>query len=461
MPTLPGRDSWRSAFAVGMPVVLTCALTAAWMQGGRLRLFGDEPHYVIIAESLTRDGDVEIRNNHALEERRPQHVGEVAPHAYVAGHRWYPLHGPGLAVIIAPGLVAGGVLGARLTTCAVAALLPACLFPWLSRLLGRRDALWLTLSATLSIPYVFGAVHIYPDAAAAALGAPLLFMLGSPGDGRHQRLRWSMFWLTAGLLPLLMVKFLAPALLLALCALGSAASRRSDAGERRAIVLTAPWFLAGLLTLAAYHQATFGNIVGPRRMDELSAGAAQAWMVLLGLHVDQAQGVFLQQPLFLAGVPALGIMAMRRPGLTAAWLVLYASLIMPNVLQIIAYGGASPSGRFAWPAAWLWLVPLGLVLSWHRGRLARGIRPAVLAVFVYEAALALRWLPNPMAITNEFTPDPALRNSLFPVAMRGWLPSFYAPQFLAHTPNIVAIVAVLVLLAGGLALGFRLERRRR
>jgi hypothetical protein len=447
------------AVAVGVPLLLTCSLTVWWVRSERLRLFGDEPHYVIIAESLTRDGDVEIRNNHALEERFPRHVGGVAPHAYEVGHRWYPLHGPGLGALIATGLSAAGVTGARLTTCAFAALLPASLFLWLHHLIGRRDALWLTLAATLSVPYVFGAVHLYPDPVAAAIIAPLLLLLGAPGHGRHRARRWSLFWLSAGLLPLLMVKFLAPALLLALFALGRATMRGADPVERRTIVTTAPWLLLGLLALAAYHAATFGNILGPRRMDELSAGAAQAWMVVLGLHLDQAQGVFLQQPLFLLGVPALGMMALRRPWLAAAWLVLYASLIGPNVLQGIAYGGASPSGRFAWPAAWLWLVPLGVTLSWHRDRLARLIRPVLLAVVAYEAALAVRWVPGPMVVTNEFTPDLTLRNSLFPVGMRAWLPSFYSPDFLSFPPNVVAIAIWLVLLASGPLLGLWLDRR--
>ena len=445
--------------AAGVPLLVTSLLAAVWVPSGRVRLFGDEPHYVIIAESVARDGDFELRNNYALEERRPRHVGGVAPHALAIGHRWVPLHGPGLGVLIVPGLAAAGVLGTRLTTCAVAALLPWALFVWLRGLLGRRDALWLTLAAVLSVPYVFGAVHLYPDPVAAALAAPLLLLLAVPAGSPRRPAAWAAFWLVCGLLPLLMVKFLAPSLLLGLFALVCAWTGRTVSEERSAVLRAAPLFVVGPVVLAAYHYATAGNVLGPRDLNELTAGLNQAGMALIGLHLDQAQGIFLQQPLFLAGVPALGVMAVRRPGLTVAWTVLYASLLGPNIIQINVYGGASPSGRFAWPAAWLWMVPIGLALSWHRERLAGALRPVLVGVCAYQAALALRWLPSPMALTNEFTPDLARRSSLFPVEMRAWLPSFYVPDFLSHRPNVVAIALVLVLLACGPLLGLWLARK--
>jgi hypothetical protein len=445
---------------VGLPVVVTCVLCVAWSVSNRIPLFGDEPHYVTIGESLARDGDLELRNNYMLEARFPRYVGEVTPHVVSRGHRWYSIHGPALGALIAPGLVVAGTLGARLSTCLLAALLPLSLFGWLKGLLGPRDAVWITLAATLSIPYVFGAVHLYPDPVAAALSAPLLVLLGRAEDRPAGPWAWAAFFLACGALPLLMVKFLAPASLLAGFALARAATRRPN--ERAAILRAAPLFLAGLSVLAAYHLQAFGTLAGPRGPGELSPSPAQFWMVFLGLHLDQAQGIFLQQPLLIAGLPALGILSVRRPLLAAGWVMLYLSLIVPNALQVIPYGGASPSGRFAWPAAWLWLVPLGLALSWYSDRQARGVlAAALLAVAGYQAACALGWVTYPMGITNAFTPDLTLRNSLFPVAMRGWLPSFYAPGFLAHTPNLVAIVTALVLLASGPVLGLRLEGRRR
>ena len=58
--------------AAGLPALVACVLAVIWVDSHRLRLFGDEPHYVIIAESITRDADFELRNNYALEARFPQ-----------------------------------------------------------------------------------------------------------------------------------------------------------------------------------------------------------------------------------------------------------------------------------------------------------------------------------------------------------------------------------------------------
>ena len=458
-PSIPSARDSRLLLAVGLPVVITSVLCVAWSLSGRIPLFGDEPHYVIIGESLARDGDLELRNNYTLEARFPRYVGEVDPHVVSRGHRWYSIHGPALGALIAPGLVMAGTVGARLSTCLLAALLPLSLFGWLKTLLCPRDAVWIALAATLSIPYVFGAAHLYPDPVAAALSAPLLVLLGRAEDRPARPSAWAAFFLACGGLPLLMVKFLAPASLLAGFALARAATRSPR--ERATILCAAPLFLVGLSALAAYHLAAFGTLAGPRGPGELSPAPAQFWMVFLGLHFDQAQGMFLQQPLLIAGLPALGVVAARRPRLAAAWCLLYASLIVPNALQVIPYGGASPSGRFGWPAAWLWLVPVGLALSWHRRQLGQALRATLVCVAAYEAALAVRWLPHPMTVTNEFTPQLALRNSLFPVGIRAWLPSFYGTDWWWHPPNLVAMVTALVLLAGGPVLGFRLGERRR
>jgi hypothetical protein len=449
-----------AAAAAGVPLLLTCLLAVFWVRSGRIVLFGDEPHYVVMAESVARDGDFELRNNYSLEAAAPKYVGEIDPHVINVGHRWYSIHGPALGVLLTPGLSAAGVVGARVATCAFACLIPVSMFVWLERLLGRRTALALTLAATLSVPYVFGAVHLYPDPVAAALMAPLLLWLGVAGKRLRPAAGWAGFWLVAGMLPVLMVKFLAPAIVLSACALAQGAAKSRVSADRRAMLRTFPLVLAGPLLLAAYHEATFGNLLGPRGPGEISPGWRQACMVFLGLHVDQAQGMFLQQPLFLAGLPALGVVAARRPGLAVAWCVLYASLILPNALQVIPFGGASPSGRFGWPAAWLWMVPIGLALSWHGERLRRVVQPLLIAVFAYQAALAFRWLPRPMTITTEFTPELALRNSLFPAAMRPWLPSFYTTGFLSFWPNVAAIAGLATLLALGPVLGLRLGRGR-
>src|SRR5262249_10488547 len=55
----------------------------------QLRVSGDEPHYLIQAQSLWRDHDLDLRNNYEGEDWREDTPGPVAPH-----HRAPPRRGP-------------------------------------------------------------------------------------------------------------------------------------------------------------------------------------------------------------------------------------------------------------------------------------------------------------------------------------------------------------------------------
>jgi len=431
------------------PVVMTSVLAIAWVRSGRIPAFGDEPHYLIMAESIGRDRDFELRNNYWLEARAPRFIGAIDPHTVQIGHRWYSIHGPALGILLAPSVQFGGVMAARVTTCVLAGAFSWALFLWLDWLVGRQSAVWLSLSAVLSVPYVFGSVHLYPDAVAGALVAGLVFWLHRATERPGGPAGWIGFWLVTGMLPALMVKFVAPAAVLTSFAFMMAATGRRRRRDLHALLASSPLVLVGSLLLLAYHKSAFGTLLGVRGSGELTQDLRQATTIFLGLHFDQAQGMFLQHPLLLAGVPALGILAIRAPRLAAAWCALYASLIIPNALQVIPYGGASPSGRFGWPAAWLWLVPLGIESRRHGFVCRRLLRPLAVASLGYQAVLAVRWLPAPMSITTLFDPRLAIRNSLFPVPLRGWLPSFYSVDFLSHPPNIVAIVLASVLMMSG------------
>jgi hypothetical protein len=163
--------------------------------------------------------------------------------------------------------------------------------------------------------------------------------------------------------------------------------------------------------------------------------------------------MFVQQPLLLAGVAALAAFARMRPRFSLFWLALYASAIVPNSMQLARYGGGGPVGRFGWTAAWLWSIPLGVAIARYRHTLARYLYPAVVGSLVYEAALAIRWLPAPGLLFPRLN-DP--RDSLFPATLRPWLPSFYFWDFSSYwrfPPNVVAMAVVaLVAAAGALAI---------
>ena len=85
---------------------------------------GDEPHYLVMAQSLWSDGDLDLRDEFARREYAPFFAGTLQPHTSPrspAG-RIYSVHTPGLAALLLPAYALGGYTGARLFMSALAAL---------------------------------------------------------------------------------------------------------------------------------------------------------------------------------------------------------------------------------------------------------------------------------------------------------------------------------------------------
>lgn len=201
-----------------------------------------------------------------------------------------------------------------------------------------------------------------------------------------------------------------------------------------------------------WHLDTFGDVLGWRRLGDLGSEPLRILSVFLGLHLDQAQGMFFQQPLLLPGLIGLGYMAYRRHPLTVPWLLLYGSLIMPNSMESTRYGGGGPAGRFAWSAMWLWMIPMGIWLKDERSAIERYVRPIVLTGLAYQAALAIRWIQAPSALFPNLSELVWERNSLFPIELRYFVPSFYFwdfEGFLTYLPNIVWVAAAALLIVTG------------
>src|ERR1700733_4101457 len=66
---------------------------------------GDEPHYLMVTESLVDDHDFDVRNNYADHEGRAFGAGDLEPGAHVhetVSGQLYPVHDVGLSVSLVP-----------------------------------------------------------------------------------------------------------------------------------------------------------------------------------------------------------------------------------------------------------------------------------------------------------------------------------------------------------------------
>ena len=147
-------------------VLAALIFAAAWMTARPRVPAGDEPHYLVIAQSLLYDGDLRIENNHQQDQYLAYYDGILKPDFMRRGvdRQIYSIHAPGVAALVLPAFAAVGYPGAVGTVIAAiaaagtaAAWLAAGGSPHRLARRGRRGWRWSSrrrwcCTATPSIP---------------------------------------------------------------------------------------------------------------------------------------------------------------------------------------------------------------------------------------------------------------------------------------------------------------------
>jgi hypothetical protein len=161
---------WIAPFVLAFAAYLTVQLTA---EPGTT---GDEPHYLLVAESIAFDGDVDLRNDYASRERTLRVVNvfpldyNVQAAVYKDSGELRPLHGVGLSALLAPAVGLWGLTGARVVMVLIAALLAQQLFLLLADLgLRRRYRIAAWISVAFCMPVLPFVSQIYPELPGALL----------------------------------------------------------------------------------------------------------------------------------------------------------------------------------------------------------------------------------------------------------------------------------------------------
>jgi len=94
--------------------VLAAVLAAVVFIGARTLIAdrlptGDEPHYLLLTQSMVHDRDLDVENNYTQRDYAPYYSGDLEPHWYVrgVGNRGILYHLPGVSALIAPALCSG------------------------------------------------------------------------------------------------------------------------------------------------------------------------------------------------------------------------------------------------------------------------------------------------------------------------------------------------------------------
>lgn len=372
----------------------------------------DEPHYLLITQSIVLDGDVDLANDYAGQRYR-SFYDDTFPdvHAIQVGPHFYPIRDLGLPVASVPFFAIGGRLGVMVLVSVIGAALVAELYLLMRDLaIAPRVALVATgLVALLHPVLTYASAEVEPE-----LFAALLFVVAVRALRNGTKSSWRALAVAsacAGLIGIFTTRGWFLSVGIGLCIAVFALTPRRDL-VRRVVAGAAPFlFFVLLISYADCLMFPFGDGSGRCYFmpsagyylirDQQTVLSSGPLVGLAGLLFDRTFGLVSHVQLYLlafAGIVPLWRRARSGHGAEVAALAVSGVLLI-GYISDIAYWWADgmPSSRYL-------VAPLPLLAV----LLALGIEALVLAWRrVGWAIVALLAIPSAL-VTALYTVQPEL-----------------------------------------------------
>ena len=455
-PYLARYVAWtaRRSLRTQTAVIWLATAAAASLGAGRLThtvLFpsGDEPHYIVMAQSLWRDGDLLIENNHTRGDYKEYFGRDLEPHFLTRGvdRQIYSVHPVGMPVLIAPVFAAGGYDLVVMFFIAMAATAATLAWRWVAATTGAPGATTLAWAAIVfSAPFLINAFTIYPEVPAGLVAAlAVMLTLRATPDRRP----WHDVAVStlAGLLPWLSTKYAPMSAALVAVAFGRVwwpmhAGERADRslasfarlGTPYAISLTGWFAFFNTYWGRPWPSAPYGRMV----QTELS----NTIFGVPGLLFDQEYGLLAYAPAYVLAGFGLWIMA-RRPGALRR-VALEVTLIVAALTFTVGafriwWGGSAAPGRPMASGLLLLMLPMAVQIGSAATMPARRAAQHLLVWLGVAACAVLIVAQEGLLVANGRDGTSSLLEWLSP----RWPLWNLAPTFIAHeAPRAMADVAV-------------------
>lgn len=440
---------------------LAIALGAAWAADPRVP-GGDEPHYLVITQSLLKDADLFIDNNHAARDYASYFGGTINPDYLVRGKDGGipSIHAPGVSALVLPAFAAFGFRGAQATLILLFAVTGALMWRSAWRLTGDTSAAWFAWAAVAgSTTMAVLSFMVFPDApGACAVAAGVWLLVSLPGaSGR------AVVSVSAALaaLPWLHTRFsvLAGALGVALLVLILRDHARPVAERvRRAALFSALPAVSAVAWLSMFY-VLYGSFDPRVPYGPNPEIRSWIWGAVTGLFVDQQFGLLIYAPILAAALLGVASAAPRRSRLLST---LCIGIVLVYAMAVASYwmwwaGVPGLPSRFMTAA--LPLLALPLAVAWAQSRAAqRNVLLAVLVVSLAITVLVLSVDRGAMAWNHRGVAAAAWLKWLNPLVNlpRAW-PSFFwdtEGAFLRHAAVYLGLLTALWLVLRTLAARF-------
>ena len=348
---------------------------------------GDEPHYLIITQSLLYDHDLQIENNHERGDYRDYYRGELLPHYVRRGRNGaiYPMQSPGLPALVLPAFALGGYRAVVVFLLLLSA--SACgLAWWLAwRITEDASAAWFGWAAcALSAPFVFVSFTVFPDGPSAGVVLVGFWALlradwertrehgseESEGSSSiRSLLRWFLYGMAFAALPWMHTRFavlaatLAGLVLVRLAHVPNAMSKAVAFLSVPALSALGWLFFFVIIYGTPDPTAPFGDT------HNSFAGLANG---LGGLLFDQGFGLFATAPVLVCAFAGFA----RSKRLALEWCVVAGPYGLAIGTYPVWWAGMSGPARFLTPL----LLPLAIPAACAWKSSSRGTRTAMLAL---------------------------------------------------------------------------------
>jgi hypothetical protein len=460
----------RGAWLAPVVIFLVCwTLTTH----GKFSASGDEPHYLMVCESLWADGDLDLRNNYQNDDGRKFGASGLLMEEHGRENRagrMFPVHDVGMPVVLMPIYVAAtaassvsseSVLGrfrmtrglftySLISICFIGLVTVAAAITRRALVVqGTSPALAsvAVIAAWLSPPVLSNSFLVFPEAF-ALLATAFAIRVAFAEANRSLRGRVLLLAASLGLLPWFHRKYLfyAAALLLVVVWQQRRTMTSLDKKDR---VLALALFVMPLVGLGIWTWHYWGNLGGALTLGGIPFSLDSFKTGVLGQLVDRENGLLVWAPIYLL-LPAAWVVAGRG---YAAWLLPVASLFFVSAGHYQWWGGFSPAARFLMP-----LIPIFVAVG-ARALRYRLFRYGFLALLIPQILISAHGWQD----TRGLWPRGSGHNRVIADllgwfgAHEEWLPSLRTNPA-AMRPALVGIVAIAAINAATWA-AWRKEKR--